>query len=131
MILFCYFQIKPIEQIAFSFPEKDALSEIDAAFNFVEADSKSEPFLVQEIAKMIAESEQVICFFDVVESEGLGALSKAIEALRKSKTNQLFFVNGKKFLWKESLGGKNVLVGIVLVERNIWLWNSPKLMDLH
>lgn len=95
MTLFCYFQIKPIERIAFSFTEKDALSEIDAAFNFVEADSKSEPFLVQEIAKMIAESEQVICFFDVVESEGLGALSKAIEALRKSKAKQLFFVNGK------------------------------------
>lgn len=95
MILFCYFQIKPIERIAFSFTEKDALSEIDAAFNFVEADSKSEPFLVQEIAKMIAESEQVICFFDVVESEDLGALSKAIEALRKSKANRLFFVDGK------------------------------------
>ena len=94
MILFCYFQIKPIEQIAFSFPEKDALSEIDAAFNLVEADSKSEPFLVHEIAKMIAESEQVICFFDVVESEGLGTLSKAIEALRKSKADQLFFVKG-------------------------------------
>ena len=94
MILFCYFQIKPIERIAFSFPEKDALSEIDAAFNLVEADSKSEPFLVQEIAKMIAESEQVICFFDVLESEGLGALSKAIEALRKSKANQLIIVKG-------------------------------------
>jgi hypothetical protein len=95
MILFCYFQIKPIERIAFSFTEKDALSEIDAAFNLVEADSKSEPFLVQEIAKMIAESEQVICFFDVLESEGLGALSKAIEALRKSKANRIFFVDGK------------------------------------
>lgn len=94
MILFCYFQLKPIEQIAFGFSEKNTLSKIEAEFNLVEADSKSEPFLIQEIAKMIADSEQVVCLFDVVESEGLGALSKAIEALRKSKANQLIIVKG-------------------------------------
>lgn len=94
-MLFCYFQAKPIEQIAFSFPWKEALNELKGDFHVVEADSQSEAFLMQEIAKMITDSTQVICFFDVTETENLGALSKAIEALRKSRGRQLFFVKGE------------------------------------
>lgn len=95
MILFCYFQAKPMEQIAFSFPWKEVLSELEADFHVVEADGQSEAFLIQEIARMITESEETICFFDVMDAENLGALSKAIEALRKNKASQLFILNGE------------------------------------
>lgn len=95
MILFCYFQAKPMEQIAFSFPWNEVLYELEVDFHIVEADDQSEAFLIQEIARMITESEKTICFFDVVDTENLGALSKAMEAFRKSKASQLFIVNGE------------------------------------
>lgn len=84
-----------MEQIAFSFPWKEVLSELEADFHVVEADNQSEVFLIQEIASLITESEKTICFFDVIDTENLGALSKAIEALRKNKTSQLFILNGE------------------------------------
>lgn len=95
MILFCYFQAKPIDQINFSFPWKETIDDIEADIHLVEADNHSEAYLIQQIAKMIIESEKTICFFDVSDTETLGTLSKAIEGLRKSKSPQTFFVKGE------------------------------------
>ena len=95
MILFCYFQVKPLQQVAFDFAWKDALEVLNEEVHRVEADNHSEGLLIQEISKMINEASEIICFFEVVENEKLGSLAKVFESLRKSSSRQLLMVKGE------------------------------------
>ena len=95
MILFCHFQVKPLQSIAFDFKWKGVLEELNSAFHLVEADNHSEGLLLQEISKIISEAPEIICFLEVAKNEKIGTLSKVFECLRKSAGKMLFLVNGE------------------------------------
>ena len=70
-MLYCHFQVRPVQQIDFSFPWKQDLRGLSPSINIVEADNHSEPFLIQEITTMISESDRTVCFFHVAENESI------------------------------------------------------------
>ena len=93
MTLFCYFQIKPQENIKFTLEERNDLMRLSPDLNLVEADNWSDPFMLQQISKWIAEAKATYILFDIEEQEKIGGLSKVLESLRKKKP-RLIFIKG-------------------------------------
>ena len=103
MKLFCHFQIKPQELINYTFDWKSSLAEDHPEFTILEADNHSEPFLIQQTSQLMIASEILIVFFDVLEDQNLGTLSKALEAIRQRKGNITVLLNGENQLINKSL----------------------------
>lgn len=95
MNVFCYFQIKQQEDIAFTFNWKDELKTAYPNLTILEADNHSEGFLIQETGKLMHQAQYLICFFDVTENTSLGSVSKLLETLRRSKNNVLIILRGQ------------------------------------
>lgn len=95
MKLFCYFQIKPQESINFTFDWKSTLVVDQPELTILEADSHSEAFVVKHTNQLMIEAATLIVFFDVEEGQGIGALSKVLEALRKKKQSTIILLKGE------------------------------------
>lgn len=102
-MLYCHLQIKPLEKIDFSFNWKETLLNRYPGLLCIEADHHSDTFLTQESSKLILQSDQIIGFFDMEESDSIGSLSGILEALRRAKGKKLIFVKGSHQMLERAL----------------------------
>lgn len=103
MILYCHFQIKPLNKIGYTFAWRDRLSSMNSELTILEADNHSDVYLISQTSKMILEAEKMVCVFDVFQDESFGSLAKVLEAIRKYKGSILIFILGKNKKLEKSL----------------------------
>lgn len=107
MIVYCHFQIKPLDNIGYTFPWRDRLSSISSDLVILEADNHSDAYLVSQTSKMILEASSIICFFDAIDGESFGTLARVLEALRKTNKPKLLILKGENQKLNKSLSMLN------------------------
>lgn len=103
MMLYCHFQIKPLDKIGYTFPWKDSLSSMNSELTILEADNHSDVYLISQISKMILEADRIACFFDAIDNENFGTLARVLEALRKTEKPKLVIIQGENQKLDKSL----------------------------
>lgn len=92
MILFIHLQIKPIEQIQFRNEWVEHMkTEFPEAVIF-EADSHSEPFVINQGVSFLKEAGKVVLFLDSKQNEKLGNCASLIEKIFRNKAIDLFIL---------------------------------------
>lgn len=95
MTLYCHLQLKALKHINYNFEWKEELRKTVSELLIIEADNHSDPFLIQESAKLIGKTSQLICCFEVEEESTLGSISRILEAILRSEARQLIFLKGR------------------------------------
>ena len=85
MKLYCYLQLKPIEQIAFSSSISEGIKSIDPSIIQFEADNQSDLYHIKRGTEFIQESSLILLHLDAESGENIGPLNKLLEAIRKYK----------------------------------------------
>lgn len=103
MMLYCHFQIKPLNKIGYTFTWRDSLSSMNSELTILEADNHSDVYLISQISKMILEADRIACFFDAIDDENFGTLARVLEALRKTEKPKLVIIQGENQKLDKSL----------------------------
>lgn len=85
MKLYCYLQLKPIEQVKFVSPIGEQIKAIDPSIIQFEADNQSDLYHLKRGVEFIEESSLVLLHIDVLPNEKIGPLSKLLETIRRHK----------------------------------------------
>lgn len=103
MMLYCHFQIKPLNKIGYTFTWRDGLSSMNSELTILEADNHSDVYLISQTSKMIFEADRIVCFFDAIDDENFGTLARVLEALRKTEKPKLVIIQGENQKLEKSL----------------------------
>ncbi len=93
MKLYCYLQIKPLNQIEFTSKSSDDFRKLD--YLIFEADNHSNAFLMQQGKQLIQEALEIFIEIDADPQEDLGKLNLIFESLRKSQIRTEYHLKGK------------------------------------
>ncbi|WP_422354795.1 hypothetical protein [Roseivirga pacifica] len=85
MKLYCYLQLKPIEQVKFVSSIGEQIKAIDPSIIQFEADNQSDLYHLKRGVEFIEESSLVLLHIDVLPNEKIGPLSKLLETIRRHK----------------------------------------------
>ncbi|WP_268122305.1 hypothetical protein [Roseivirga pacifica] len=85
MKLYCYLQLKPIEQVKFVSPIGEQIKAIDPSIIQFEADNQSDLYHLKRGVEFIEESSMVLLHLDALPNEKIGPLSKLLETIRRHK----------------------------------------------
>ena len=92
MRLYCYLQIKPLDEIKFTSTKS---SEFRAnGYLAFEADSHSDTFLMEQGKQLVQEASDIFLEIDANENENIGKLSLFFEYLRKSELTVTYSLEG-------------------------------------
>ena len=92
MMLFCYIQIKPLDQIGFAGELNNLFKTND--YLIFEADNHSDSYLMEQGKVLLSQASEIIFHFDVVENVSLGNLKQLFEALRKTRLKATYQLDG-------------------------------------
>ena len=85
MKLYCYLQLKPIQQVKFVSPIGEQIKAIDPSIIQFEADNQSDLYHLKRGVEFIEESSMVLLHIDVLPNEKIGPLSKLLETIRRHR----------------------------------------------
>ena len=85
MKLYCYLQLKPIEQVKFVSSIGEQIKAIDPSIIQFEADNQSDLYHLKRGVEFIEESSMVLLHLDALPNEKIGPLSKLLETIRRHK----------------------------------------------
>jgi len=97
MTVFCYLQVKSIQNIKFEFEGKKDLVNFLPDLLILEADNHSEAFTIQQSAELLKKGDNIVTFIEVEKDEKIGSLAKIFEALRKNNKTKIL-VTGQNIM---------------------------------
>ncbi len=100
MTVFCYLQVKSIQNIKFEFEGKKDLVNFLPDLLILEADNHSEAFTIQQSAELLKKGDNIVTFIEVEKDEKIGSLAKIFEALRKNNKTKILVTGQNMMLEK-------------------------------
>lgn len=100
MTVFCYLQVKSIQNIKFEFEGKKDLVNFLPDLLILEADNHSEAFTIQQSAELLKKGDNIVTFIEVEKDEKIGSLAKIFETLRKNNKTKILVTGQNMMLEK-------------------------------